>query len=169
MTFHASKCIENLRLNASHSEFGYKLQALAAHVLVRLDCRILEINRVGHPDIVASRDGLKFHFEVETEAGGPRYRQLTDDDFSSLVGLPGVIGYFALAISNPAPRWILVPAEHLVGRDPCSNVLLEALSDKEFSIAWTREYKNILDTECRRIARSSFAALRLRALAGRGL
>ena len=51
----ASDCIENLRLSISPVEFGYKVQALAAHVLLRLDYRVEEINRSGHPDIVATR------------------------------------------------------------------------------------------------------------------
>lgn len=166
---HASDCIENLRLNVSPSEFGYRVQALAAHVLLRLDCQVIEINRAGHPDIVATRGGEELHFEVEAEVVGPRSRQLTGDDFASLIEDSGVTGYFALAISNPAPRWILVPAKHLLGRKPSSNVLLEALSDQEFSNAWTYEYTNLLYAECRRIARSSFTVLRSRALKGRGL
>lgn len=168
-TRHASDCIENLRLKVSSSEFGYRVQALAAHVLLRLGCQVLEINPVGHPDIVATRGGEELHIEVETEVSAPRSRQLTDDDFASLVEVPGVIGYFALAISNPAPRWILVPAEHLLGRNPSSNVLLEVLSDQDFSDAWTYEYTNMLNAECRRITRSSFSALCTRALEGRGL
>lgn len=168
-TRQASMCIEELRLKVSDVEFGYRVQGLAAHVLLRLDCEIEEVNRVGHPDIVAIRNGLEFRFEVEAEVVGTRSRQLTYADFASLVGLPGVVGYYALAISKPTPRWILVPAEHMVGRKPSPNVLLDALSDREFSNAWTYEYTNMLDVQCRRIARSSFAALRSRALKGRGL
>ena len=153
-TLRASGCIENLRLSVSSLEFGYKVQALAAHVLLRLDCRVEEINRSGHPDIVATRGIEELRFEIEAEVVGSRPRQLGDDDFASLIKMSGVIGYFALAISFPTPRWILVPAERLVGRKPSSNVLLEALSDRDFSEAWTYEYINLLSEECRRIGRS---------------
>lgn len=168
-TRHASDCIQSLRLSVSPSEFGYKVQALAAHVLLRLDHRVEAINRSGHPDIVATWGIDRLHFEIEAEVGGPRPRQLTDEDFASLTDLHGVVGYFGLAISFPTPRWVLVPAKRLVGRRPSSNVLLEALSDKDFSAAWTYEYINLLNDECRRIGRASFSHLCESALAGRGL
>lgn len=165
----ASECIENMRLSVSPAEFGYKVQALAAHVLLRLNCRVEKINQSGHPDIVATRGMEELRFEIEAEVTGPRPRQLTDEDFASLLDSSGAVGYFALAISSPTPRWVVVPAERLKDRRPSSNVLLEALSDKNFSNAWTFEYLNLLNDECRRIRRTSFARLCERALAGRGL
>ena len=165
----ASECVENMRLSISPTEFGYKVQALAAHVLLRLNCRVNKINQSGHPDIVATRGIEELRFEIEAEVSGPRPRQLTEEDFVSLIDLPGAVGYFALAISFPTPRWIVVPAERLKDRKPSSNVLLEALSDREFSDAWTFEYLKLLNDECRRIRRTSFATLCERALSGRGL
>ena len=164
----ASDCIKNLRLSISCAEFGYKMQAMAAHVLLRLNCQVEEINHSGHPDIVATRGMEELRFEIEAEVVGSRPRQLEDGDFASLINVSGAIGYFALAISFPTPRWILVPAERLVGRKPSSPVLLEALSDRDFSEAWTYEYINLLSAECRRVGRSSFGSLCERALAGRG-
>ncbi len=165
----ASDCIETLRSAMSSGEFGYKVQALAAHVLLRLRCPVKEINRTGHPDIIAIRGSEEIRFEVEAEVVGSRPRQLTDDDFASLIGSSGTVGYFALAVSFPTPRWLVVPAERLKGRTASSTVLLEALSDKDFSDAWTFEYTNLLIEECHRISRASFATLSARALAGRGL
>ena len=169
MVLQASDCIENLRLSVSSVEFGYKVQALAAHVLLRLNCRIEEINASGHPDIIATRGMDELRFEIEAEVTGSRPRQLTQDDFSSLFELPSAVGYFALAVSFPTPRWIVVPADRLKHRKPSSNVLLEALSDKDFSDAWTSEYVNLLNEECGRVRRYSFRELCARALAGRGL
>ncbi len=165
----ASDCIENMRLSVSPSEFGYKVQALAAHVLLRLNYRVEKINQFGHPDIVVARGKEELRFEIEAEVSGPRPRQLTGEDFASLVDLSGAVGFFALAISLPTPRWIVVPAERLKDRKPSSNVLLEALSDRNFSDDWTFEYLNLLNEGCRRIQRASFATLCKRALAGRGL
>ena len=68
----ARECIERIRSSISPSEFGYKIQALAAHVLLRLGYRIDSINQSGHPDIVAVRNGGEFRFEVEAEVTGPR-------------------------------------------------------------------------------------------------
>ena len=166
---HASECVEDMRLGSSAAEFGYKVQALAAHVLLRLNYQVTAINQVGHPDVVAISDMQEFRFEVEAEVGGPRPRQLTDEDLASLIDPSGAVGYFALAVSFPSPRWILVPAKRLQARNPSSNVLLESLSDRSFSDAWTLEYLNLLSSECQRIRRTSFATLCARALAGRGL
>ena len=165
----ATECIEQMRLSVEPSEFGYKIQALAAHVLLRLDFQIREINQYGHPDIIATRGPEEIRFEIEAEVSGPRPRQLTNEDFASLIDSSGAVGYYALAIGFPTPRWIVVPAEHLKDRGPSSNVLLEALSDRNFSGAWTLEYLNLLHKECRPIRRASFGTLCARALAGSGL
>ena len=165
----AAACIEDIRLNVRAAEFGYKIQALAAHVLLRLSFQIHAINPSGHPDIVATRGTERYHFEIEAEVGRPRSRRLHDEDFASLVGVPGVLGYFALAIGFPTPRWVLVPAERLQSRNPSPNVLLESLSDKALSDAWTTEYQELLSKECRGILESSFATLCERALTGNGL
>ena len=164
----AANCLDNLHLSVSPAEFGYKVQALAAHVLLRLNFEVEEINRSGHPDIVATRGMEKFHFEIEAEVAGPRPRQLTEEDFGALTELPGGVGYFALAISFPTPRWIVVQADRLKHRQPSSNVLLEALSDKGFSNAWTYAYIELLRQECRRIRRASFRDLCERATSGCG-
>lgn len=165
----AADCIEGLRLSVEPSEFGFKVQALAAHVLLRLNFGVDEVNQSGHPDIVATRGTDKLHIEVEAEVASPRPRQLKKADFDALTDLPMGAGYFALAISFPTPRWIVVPAERLKHRGPCSNVLLEALSDSELSKDWTYAYIDLLNQECRRIRRSSFRDLCVRALSGRGL
>ena len=165
----AARCVDDLHLSASPVEFGYKVQALAAHVLLRLGFVVTEINRSGHPDIVATMGMSKFHFEVEAEVSGPRLRKLTKEDYSALTGLPNVTGYFALAIGFPTPRWVVVPAERLKHRKPSSNVVLEALEDTDFSHAWTHAYVDLLKHECTRIGRTAFRELCKRALSGRGL
>ncbi len=156
----ASECVERIRSSVSPGEFGYKIQALAAHVLLRLGYRIEAVNRSGHPDIVAVKERREFRFEVEAEAFGPRPRQLTAADFASLTEAPNIVGYYALAISCPKPCWILVPASKLVCRTrPSANMLLEALSDKEYSAEWTREYVGLLQNACRQIRLASFSNL----------
>ena len=99
--FQASDCVENMRLSISPAKFGYKVQALAGHVLLRLNYRVEEINQFGHPDIVAARGMEELRFEIEAEVSGPRPRQLTGEDFASLIDLSGAVGYFALADQLP--------------------------------------------------------------------
>ena len=163
----AGESFDRIRADLSDSALGYKIQALAAHVLLRLDYRIVEINRSGHPDIVAIRDGREFRFEIEAEVKGPRSRKLTDADFDSLTNMPGVTGYYALAINIPDPRWVVVSAQKLSRRVRGSpRSLLEALSDKSLSVAWTDEYTRLICDEWRRIKFASYAALCERALRG---
>lgn len=139
-------------------------------MLLRLGYRIDEINSSGHPDIVARRDGRIFRFEIEVEAGATRLRKLTDVDLASLTGPPGVIGYYALAISIPTPHWLLVPAAKLTSRARSSpKALLKALSDKAMSAEWTYEYVQLLSVACRQIRLASFKSLCARALAGRSM
>lgn len=166
----ATECIDRIRSDLSESAFGFKVQALAGHVLLRLGYQIVEINSSGHPDIVARRDGKTFCFEVEAEVSAPRLRKLTDADFAPLMNASGVTGYYALAIRVPKPRWVVLPAAKLSRRVRGSpKALLEALSDKALSAAWTYEYVKLLCIACRQIKLASFNALRERALAGRSV
>ena len=164
-----ARCLQRLRSQTSAGEFGYKIQALAAHVLLGLNHRVVEVNHKGHPDVVSVRNGREFRFEIEAEVIGGKKRMLTSSDFEGLIG-GGAVGYFALAASFPRPYWLLVPARRLVRRNsPAGNALLQALSDKEFSSDWTREYLVLLDRSCRQILDRSFDQLVRRAKAGRRL
>ena len=163
----AAECLEQLSLMVAPSEFGFRVQGLAAHVLLALGYRIHAVKESRHPDILASRDGQEFRFEVEAEVGRPRLRQLTDADFNSLDGIPGSVGYYALAIKFPTPYWVLVPARKMIDRPPMPNILLEALSDKEYSAEWTREYVKLIEGGCQRIGLATFGDLKHWALNGR--
>ena len=139
-------------------------------MLLRLDYRITEVNPSGHPDIVSVKNGKEFRFEIEAEVIGARTRRLTEADFGALISGPNVVGYFALAVSFPRPYWVLVPASKLFRRSvPSGNALLEALSDREYSAAWTREHTGLLQGSCREIRQASFNHLTQMALAGRRL
>ena len=157
----ASECIDDIRSRISAVEFGYKVQAIAAHVLLRLGYRVNAINQRGHPDVVAFKGGHEFRFEIEAEAGRPRPRRLTEADFATLMSVPDGFGYYALAVCIPAPKWILVRASKLVYRRyAVPNVLLEALSDMEYSEEWTSEYVSLLNESCDQIRKESFERLK---------
>ena len=113
---------------------------------------------------------MEYRFEVEAEVWGWRKRVLTSEDVAGLVGDQGVMGYFALAVSFPKPYWVLVPMAVLERRRaPLGNALLEALSDKQLSRAWTQVHFALLE-ECGRVIRErSFEHLTQLALAGRPL
>ena len=166
----AVDCLRRMRSESSRGEFGYKIQALAAHVLVGLKHRILQVNHTGHPDIVSVKDGQEFRFEVEAEVVGAGKRMLGTADFEGLLGSAGVEAYFALAVSFPRPYWLVVPARRLVGRSaPAGNALLRALSDEMLSSEWTREYLSLIRRSCREMLDRSFNQLVRRATNGAGL
>ena len=163
-------CIARLRSESSPTEFGYKIQALAAHVLVGLNHQVVEVNSRGHPDIVSIKHGREYRFEVEAEVVASKRRMLTSSDFEALIDDTRVAGYFALAISFPKPYWLLVPAQRLARRNsPSGNALLEALSDKAFSTEWTCEYLSLVERSCREMLDRSFNQLVRRAKRGFGL
>ena len=166
----AAECLAKMRAESSATRFGFKIQAVAAHILLRLNHRVVQVNRTGHPDIVSLRDGVEYRFEVEAEVWGWRKRLLTAEDFAGLVGGQGVVGYFALAVSFPKPYWVLVPAAVLHRRrSELGNALLEALSDKQLSGAWTRAHFALLEESGSVVRRRSFEYLTQLALAGRPL
>ena len=65
----AGKCLEILKDAVGLSEFGYRIQGLAAHVLLRLGAKVLQINSQGHPDIIAEAERGLIRIEVEADAG----------------------------------------------------------------------------------------------------
>ena len=163
----AGDCLARMRSESSAAMFGFKMQAVAAHILLRLNHRVVQVNRTGHPDIVSSRDGVEYRFEVEAEVWVQRKRLLTAADFAGLVGGQGVVGYFALAVSFPKAYWVLVPTAALDRRRTASgNALLEALSDKELSKAWTQAHFALLEESGRVIRKRPFEHLAQLALTG---
>ena len=165
----AAECLRRLRSRTSVQEFGYKIQALAAHVLLGLNHRVTAVNPTGHPDVVTMKDGQEFRFEVEAEVVGVKRTLLTSSDLAGLLS-PGVFGFFALAVSFPRPFWVLVPARSLARRDkPAGHALLKALSDEGFSASWTHEYASLIGRSCRDVLDRSFDQLVDRAIDGRAL
>ena len=162
----AVDCLRRLQSRTSAGEFGFRIQALAAHVLLRLDHRVVAVNHSGHPDLVSLHDGQEFRFEIEASVSDVKTRMLTSSDFAALI-VPGAVGYYALAISFPRPYWVLVPARDLARRrSPAGLALLEALSDKALSSEWTDEYLSLIRRSCPQVLDRSFDQLVRRAING---
>lgn len=165
----ARNCLDRLLVESGDSNFGLKMQAVGAHVLLRLGHKVQEINHPGHPDIVSTKDGAEYRFEVEAEVREHRRRMLTPEDLVGLFATKNV-GFFALAVSFPRPYWVVVPVADLARREwPAGNATLEALSDEVLSNAWTRSHLDLLATSCRLVRELSFKQLARRAVEGRPL
>jgi hypothetical protein len=168
----AGKCLEALRGTVELSEFGFRIQGLAAHIMLRLGARVLEVNRQGHPDIVAEFDRGLMRIEVEADVYGTRARLLTKEDLDAIAPRRTTDkGYFALALCGPYPRWILVDYARLCRRHgvPASPAILHGLADAEASNQWTAEFIALLVTHCRDLPAFTFGFLARRALEGRPL
>jgi hypothetical protein len=168
----AGKCLQQVRHAIEFSEFGYRIQGLAAHVLLRLGARVLQINSQGHPDIVAETERGFIRFEVEADLHGARARIPTEEDLDGIAPR-GVTdkGYFALALCGPYPRWFLVDYIHLRRRhgNPASPAIIQAISDAQVSEQWTTEFIALILAHRQHLQVYSFDFLVRRALEGKPL
>src|SRR4030067_3860650 len=64
--FEIKSVLDLLRGNVGDSEFGYRMQAFFAHVLLELGGSIIEINQQGHPDIKWNFNGKTSLIQVKT-------------------------------------------------------------------------------------------------------
>lgn len=168
----AGKCLEKLKGAIGPSELGFRIQGLAAHVLLRLGARVLQINSQGHPDIVAEVERGLVRIEVEAAIHGTRARAPTEEDLDAIAPHSSTDkGYFAVALCGPYPRWLLVEYERLRRRHgtPASPAILQALADTEASEQWTAEFVELLVNHCTRLPFFSFDFLARRAKEGRPL
>ena len=152
------------------SEFGYKMQAVIGHILLRQGFEIREINQSGHPDIVAELDEVRHVFEIEADTSTPKPKQLTRQDFESLLCDTATLGWYGRLVNLHKPYWILVRASKLAHRSRATSVsMLMALSDREFSDSCTKTYFEILRRSMPRIQESSFGRLSSDAIRGQPL
>lgn len=167
----AAASMASLLKQVGVAEYGYRLQGLAAHVLLRLGWVVTEINAIGHPDISASRAGRAIRLEVECDTGGHACRQPALADLEGLRPLaPGDSGYFAFFSLGPRVRWLLVPVELLERRrNPIPIATIAALAELSISLDWTRTMVSLLMERHRNVWSYSYRSLRRRALGGDSL
>lgn len=168
----AGKCLETLKDAIGPVELGFRVQGLAAHILLRLGARVLEINSQGHPDIVAENERGIMRIEVEAHIHGSRARLLTKEDLEAIAPRRSTDqGYFALALCSPYPTWLLIEYSRLQRRHgtPASPAILQALSDAETSKRWTAEFITLLIEHCQHLPAFLFDFLVRRALEGKSL
>lgn len=165
------RCIEKLHTSCGPIELGYRIQGLAAHLLLAQGLKVVEVNPQGHPDIVAVGHKGVLRFEIEANTMGTGEHQLTEKDFASLKPqVPGDKGFFGVAICGPYPSWLIIDHARLVGRPtPAPLPVLRALSERELSAKWTALFNQLVCRHAEHIQDYSFALLREWALADRGL
>ena len=134
-TYDAAILLANLRHDVGFSKFGLVVQALFAHVLLRLGGKVLAINSPGHPDISAVLGGELFSIEVETATRKTIPRHLEPGDLKVLqVSREGERGYFCVLDTGPPLAWLCVDVASLRQRasGKLRISLLRSYSNRDF-------------------------------------
>ncbi|MGQ9722237.1 MAG: hypothetical protein ACUVXA_13055 [Candidatus Jordarchaeum sp.] len=164
--------LHNLREDISDGDFGFRIQGLLAHTLIRLGFKILEIKPQGHPDIIGEIENLRFKLEVEVALGRASKRIINKEDIDAIK--PQNInekGYFAILDCGLPPEWILIDYKHLKWRisESLFIIVLKSLSDRELSKRCTTQFFHLILSNAERLPQFTFSILRIKALEGEGL
>lgn len=132
--------LDSLRAAYGDGEFGYRMQALFAHVLLRIGALVTEVNAKGHPDVKADLGDRILKVQVKTTLHGNRGRNslFSQDDLQGIKSEGKIVGYLAVLDCAEPVSWILIPENRL-----------HTLVGSAFHIATFRaERTQILSDEC---------------------
>ena len=171
--FTAKAVLDDLRRQCGDGEFGYRMQAFFAHVLLRLGARVTMINTHGHPDISAKLSTGDCVIQVKTVAhGSSNHRfQASTTDLDGIRSTPTCRGYLAILDCAVPVGWHLIEAERatsLIG-PPAQIATLRAMRTEPLSTECTDVFLELIETEKRRLALLSYRLLADRALRGEPL
>ena len=167
--FHAARRLELLRRAIGNSEFGYRVQAMFANLLVRLGWAVVEINSQGHPDILAHQGERRLLVEVEFVPEFRRKHVVKQDDLDG-TRVPDLYskGYLALLNLAPPVSWFLLDTDLLRGRGAGTFLLvtLRALADQHLSKECSQEFIGFVNGHQSELQNLSFHTLCDRAMDG---
>ena len=168
--YDAAKLLADLRNDVGVQRFGLVVQALFAHVLLRLGGNVLDVKSPGHPDIRAMLAGQMYNIEVETAGRKTLPRQLEQGDLDVLqVRGDGEHGYFCVLDCGPPIAWLCVDVASL-GRRAGGELrlsLLRGYSNRELSLDCTAEFSRLVVKEARILHQLTYDQLRQEVLSGR--
>lgn len=172
--FLATRLLQSLRDKFGDSEFGYRVQALFAHVLVRLGAGVQEINAQGHPDIKASWRSNTLLVQVKSLLHrSPEHKfEITEDDLRGITPASRTyVGYLALLDCAAPMEWIVVDYDRIRRHlfRPVHTVTLKADSDTQFSRDCTREFVRLIVDSGDRLFDLRYALMCERAIKGSAL
>lgn len=165
-TRQVGRFLEGLLAEVGPVEMGFRMQGLAAHIVLAQGYQITEIKSSGHPDLVAQGEGGVIRVEVEADTRGIGVHLPEPDDLIALrAHSPGDRGYFAVAVCSPLPKWIVVDSCRLEDRKAKLFLpLLDALSNREQSDDWSELFEQIVIEHGNRLGDFSFEWLCRQAL-----
>jgi hypothetical protein len=166
-----AKVLAELRGECGDSEFGYRMQALFAHVLMRIGCRVHEINTRGHPDILATRGDRQVFVQVKTvlHSSAGTVFGLSPTDLAGISKLGRRDGFLAVLDCAEPARWILVSSDRAATLTTGSVRIatLVAVSERTMSADCTEEFGEIVRSHTTDLCDLSYGLLRDRALQNR--
>jgi hypothetical protein len=171
LQFAVKPVLENLRANCGDSEFGYRMQALFAHVLMRLGATVLEINAKGHPDIKALMGQELMLVQVKSagHSGPSSMFSLSDSDFAGIASDERAAGYLAFLDCAAPVSWHIVKsgaAGQLRGRFvPVESIV--AMRDETLSVECSEVFAEMILSIKDRLGVLTFAIVSARALNGK--
>ncbi len=171
--FRAKPVLDSLRQHCGDSDFGYRMQGLFAHVLLRLGARIIEVNAHGHPDVKAQLGDRTLNVQVKAALHGePTFQfDLAAKDLAGIRSPSGIGGYLAMLDCAEPVSWILVHEMKLVTLlgQSVRMATLRADRDTLFSQECTDEFLDLVITHADRVFGLTFRILANRALRGETL
>ena len=169
--FDIKKILDQLRLRVGDSEFGYRMQAFFAHVLMRLNSKIKAINNQGHPDITAEIDSAIYLIQVKTISHNTAESCLlvTSDDLDGIYpNFPKATGYYAVLDCSAPVTWLICRHEKIrkyVLR-PIDLEMIRLISDQAFSQECTDIFADMIISNFEKLPLLTYGILRDRALRG---
>lgn len=148
------------RTHRGASGFGYLLQGLFVHALLRQGGNVSGNLSSGHPDITWNINGGAWRFEVTTL---PDRYFVDPEDLEAIAPIGpkdrGFLGFFDLRV--PA-RWFLVPHDQALrlGSGGTNSISLAARSDKSLSAETSRAFLELVKDNAYRIRNLNFPLLR---------
>ena len=117
LRYDAARVLSELRSDVGFSRFGLVIQALFAHVLIRMGGQVIDVRTPGHPDIIAKLNGNLQNIEVEAASRKTIARRLERGDLEVLQrGGNEESGFFCVLDCGPPVEWLCVDVASLGSR-----------------------------------------------------
>lgn len=166
--FDVKPLLDALCESCGYSEFGYRIQALFAHVLLRLGARITEVNAQGHPDVKAELCNRQLRFQVKAVVHAQLRSQLilTPEDLAGIGSRFGSDGYLAILDCAMPVNWIVIPESRarLFVERPMLIATLQAERIEPLSSECTDVFLDLILEEKGRLEHLPFGIVARRAL-----
>lgn len=162
--------LEALRAECGDAEFGYRMQAMFAHVLVKLGAVVLEVNAQGHPDIKArlADDLVLVQVKSCMHRTSSSLFQLSKNDLAGITPGDRTKGYLAFLDCADPVSWRLISfplARQFLNRSvPIAS--LAAAQEEQLSRDCTEAFTDIILSAKDRLRVLTFTLLASRAVRG---